>query len=72
MTHSDGPIRATDEDIARLEELAKFWDDPIVRALVVYKTRLDRGELTAEEVDAYEREIEDAQIRRLRKWQAKP
>ena len=63
---------ATDEDLARLEEAAKFWDNPIVRALVVYKTRLDRGELTAEEVDAYEREIEDAMTRRMRKWRAQP
>src|SRR5258707_15827664 len=62
--------RATDEDLARMEEAAKFWDDPIVRALVVYKTRLDRGELTDEEADAYEREIEEAESRRLRKWRA--
>ncbi len=62
--------RLTDEDIARMEEAAKFWDDPIVRALVVYKTRLDRGELTDEEADAYEREIEEAESRRLRKWRA--
>jgi hypothetical protein len=68
----DGTIRATDEDIARLEKAAKFWDDPIVRALVVYKTRLDRGELTAEEADAYLREIEDAENRRMRKWRAEP
>ncbi len=60
--------RATDEDLARLEEAAKFWDDPIVRALVVYKTRLDRGELTDEEADAYECEIDDAMTRRMRKW----
>src|SRR5260221_9776345 len=64
--------RATDEDLARLEEAAKFWDDPIVRALVVYKTRLDRGELTDEEADAYECEIDDAMTRRMRKWRGAP
>src|SRR5260221_12847847 len=58
--------RATDEDLARLEEAAKVWDDPIVRALVVYKTRLDCGELTDEEADAYECQIDDAMTRRIR------
>jgi hypothetical protein len=58
--------RLTDEDYARMVEAHdRFWNDPIVCALVVYKTRRDRGELAAEEVDAYEREIEDARTRRF-------